>query len=654
MQTLVVFRAGPLEVFMPANYFCLHGGRVQHLYDMRSRNFPVMKPPCVAAVAHLLAFHVLVSATEPVHSQSKTSCLMQHRADASKWLDAKEIAQDSPFSDEQRHCIREYASSVDADIPGFAGQLAHRKFGGAGAAATNDSVILGAGFGTTATRSLFTFAAQLGRRVHHWSSAADPPEFWTQLNGLVSKKHPDGASGCYKAVNAMNFSASLAGHDMLLDTPLAEHFLDFYAVSPNSKVVLTTRRAADWVKSRMQFDRTLPVPLHSPCGMSLEEIGFDVAVRLYEAHERLVRCIVPAAKLTEINVFEAPVNVTALIDFFGWPQPEFVPLYPRIGGEDSRYDEENFLICITGQIRRLELKTKVERLFLPLAQAGFTVLVALVLDVRSDSKYINRPAGELHGNYTVTDGNFTTLQQAAEMFPKSIYLIGDPFLPHDYPPDERYVRGLYEAFPEKGQQRAADRAKSHMRQWEALDRCAQLPWPDAKYTMRLRDDDAIMQPFVLPSMLEENTLYAPQCNPCYGLNDKFALAVGRGTADAYFRLPLQTVRSDFDRLQQELEPLLHRSPEQVLATVLSMHGIAVKLMDASGLPILPAKNMRKGSKTYLCYYAGSEGYRDCMSEEITGRLISEGFQIEQSADYPWHSFPEFYCEKEAQRFVLQP
>ncbi|CAE7387586.1 Crnkl1, partial [Symbiodinium necroappetens] len=194
-----------------------------------------MKPPCVAAVAHLLAFHVLVSATEPVHSQSKTSCLMQHRADASKWLDAKEIAQDSPFSDEQRHCIREYASSVDADIPGFAGQLAHRKFGGAGAAATNDSVILGAGFGTTATRSLFTFAAQLGRRVHHWSSAADPPEFWTQLNGLVSKKHPDGASGCYKAVNAMNFSASLAGHDMLLDTPLAEHFLDFYAVSPNSK-----------------------------------------------------------------------------------------------------------------------------------------------------------------------------------------------------------------------------------------------------------------------------------------------------------------------------------------------------------------------------------------------------------------------------------
>ncbi|CAE7326381.1 Crnkl1, partial [Symbiodinium necroappetens] len=110
---------------------------------------------------------------------------------------------------------------------------------------------------------------------------------------------------------------------------------------------------------------------------SLEEIGFDVAVRLYEAHERLVRCIVPAAKLTEINVFEAPVNVTALIDFFGWPQPEFVPLYPRIGGEDSRYDEENFLICVTGQIRRLELKTKVERLFLPLAQAGFTVLVAL-------------------------------------------------------------------------------------------------------------------------------------------------------------------------------------------------------------------------------------------------------------------------------------
>ena len=30
------------------------------------------------------------------------------------------------------------------------------------------------GLGTTATRSLFTFAAQLGRRVHHWEAGPEP------------------------------------------------------------------------------------------------------------------------------------------------------------------------------------------------------------------------------------------------------------------------------------------------------------------------------------------------------------------------------------------------------------------------------------------------------------------------------------------------
>ncbi|CAE7559974.1 unnamed protein product [Symbiodinium pilosum] len=230
---------------------------------------------------------------------------------------------------------------------------------------------------------------------------------------------------------------------MLLDTPLAEHFLDFYAVSPNSKVVLTTRSASDWVKSRMQFDSTLAAPLHSPCGLKIAEMNLEAAARLYEAHERLVRCIVPADKLMEINVFAGPVDVPKLVDFLGLPKPEYMPLFPRIGGEESRYDEENFLICITGQIRRLELKTKVDRLFLPLANSGFTVLVALVLDPRPEPKYINRPAGEQFSNYTVVDGNFSTLQQAAEMFPSSIYLIGDPFIPKDYPVDERYVQALF-------------------------------------------------------------------------------------------------------------------------------------------------------------------------------------------------------------------
>ncbi|CAE7493227.1 Crnkl1 [Symbiodinium natans] len=484
----------------------------------------------------------------------------------------------------------------------------------------------------------------------------DPPEFWARLNDLVSLKHQQGVAGCVEALNGVNFSQAMAvGHDMLLDTPLAEHFLDFYAVAPFSKVVLTTRGAADWVKSRIQFDRTLAAPMHSPCGLTLDEINADVATRLYEAHERLVHCMVPAEKLMEINVFDSPVDVPALMSFLGWPEPQFAPLYPRIGEVEagsSRYEEEeNYLICITGQIRRLELKTKVENLFLPLAAAGYNVLVALVLDPRQEPKYINRPAGEWHEDYQVTDGNFTTLAQAAEMLPKSINLIADPFIPHDYPVDERYVEDLYQTMPWKGRDMARSRGQSHMRQWETLHRCSQLPWGPGKHMMRLRDDDVVMEPFVPPSMLEENTLYVPKCNPCYGVNDKFALAVGRGTAQAYLTLPLQTVRWDFDRLQKQLqgrEP--HRSPEQVLDTVLNMSGVAVKLLEKDELPILPAKNMRKDNVTYLCYFVGSDAWRDCISQARLERLQAEGFSIEHTHE----PNPEFYCESTPQRFLLQP
>ncbi|CAE7243047.1 unnamed protein product, partial [Symbiodinium pilosum] len=220
-------------------------------------------------------------ATELPNS-GQTSCLIQHRANSSKTL---LDTQDSVFSEQQWKCISQYGASVDAELPGFAQVLEKRRFGGIGNPTLEGSVVLGAGFGTTATRSLAAFGRQLGLQVHHCKQgkADGIPPFWAQLMNLTKSGHPGGPVGCLEASDALNFSEALSfGDDMLLDTPVAEHFLDLYAVSPRSKVILTDRDAEDWVKARLEWDESMAAPMHAPCGVKLAKMSADKAVRLYE------------------------------------------------------------------------------------------------------------------------------------------------------------------------------------------------------------------------------------------------------------------------------------------------------------------------------------------------------------------------------------
>ncbi|OLQ11291.1 hypothetical protein AK812_SmicGene4849 [Symbiodinium microadriaticum] len=627
-----------------------------------------MKPRAMPLTAQLLIFHVHLLVANVIGqkchyqvenanadvaaSPGQTSCLIQQRADTGKAvIEPKE----SPFSPAQWQCISQYGASVDADLPGFARRLEQRRFGGTGKASADGSVILGAGFGTTATRSLAAFARQLGLAVHHCKQGKreDIPEFWMRLLNITSMQHPNGLDGCLSTVDAMNFSEAFdQGNDLLLDTPMAEHFLDFYAVSPQSKVILTNRNAVDWVKARLQWDETMAAPLHSPCGMKLAPMTPETAKRLYEAHNRLVRCIVPAEKLTEINVFDgSPLDVPALSDFLGKGRPEFPPLFPRVS--DQRWGDEakqDFAICITGQIRRLELKTKVERLVRPLMERNFRVVVALVLDPRATASYIHRGSGEEFDDFVVVDGNFSSLQQAAEMFPSGITLLGDAFIPRDYPVDARYAEDLYSQSPEMGFEYAGHRAQSHMRQWEALERCGQLlisPVSHANYTLRLRDDSAILEPFVPRlDLLDESGVYAPACSSFGGVNDKFALIVGRGIARHYFALSLDMVRHRFDEIHQLMVSSVPRrcNPEHALKIMFDLSQTKIKTLEPDNVPVVPSKNLRRDGKTYQCIYTLNDDYNDCIPERSRVRItdIQGGFSVRKTGST--RARPDFLCE----------
>mmetsp|Transcript_29868 Transcript_29868/g.55975 ORF Transcript_29868/g.55975 Transcript_29868/m.55975 type:complete len:621 (-) Transcript_29868:307-2169(-) len=606
---------------------------------------------------------LFLSFVTSVHCQSHSSCLVQRRTDASRHdsddIEESPAWQESVFSEQQKACIKEYAATVDADLPGFSARFRQRKFGGVGMPAPDDLTILAAGFGTTATRSLSLFGRQLGLQVHHYKPDDNPQHFWLKVDELVNNQHLDGFEGCVSDLNKINFSepfADAAGRDYLLvDTPMAEQFLDFYAISPNSKVVLTLRDATEWVLGRTSFNPELAAPVHDSCGVQLTSLEVDAATRLVKAHDRLVRCMVPPEKLLEINVFNGTaVDTGVLTEFLGRGRPEFPSPFPRY--IDSHHVEGHRVnaemdvgICITGQIRRLELQTKVDRLIRPLQDAGYRVGVALVIDPREETNFIHRHAGLPYGNFTVELGNFTNLQQAVDTLPHNITVIADAFIPHDYPVDDRYVWSMFSKQPEKGIEYAQSRARSHMRQWEALDRCSELLLHHFKaFSIRLRDDSAVLEPFVLPAELEEGSIYVPSCAPCGGLNDKFALAVGHDSALKYYTSPLAMMRSNFELIQESQrlrsrEPL---SPEAVLQNSLDLANISVKRFMPAELPIVPSKFLQaKNGSHYLCVPAQGENFVECYSDKIWHKLNSRGVQVLSSN----HNFsrPDFLCEPDA-------
>mmetsp|Transcript_89918 Transcript_89918/g.160001 ORF Transcript_89918/g.160001 Transcript_89918/m.160001 type:complete len:257 (-) Transcript_89918:42-812(-) len=201
--------------------------------------------------------------------------------------------------------------------------------------------VLGGGYGTTGTRSVADFTKTLGLKTHHWTPTDYPALFWQYLCqaafAFPEKAVPCRFEGlteaddfpmfstqaekntCAEKLNEFDFSAPFDSYDVMLDFPTAEFFLDFYAVSPHSKVILTVRPGSDWVVSRQEHIGS-QLPIQSPCGSSLENANASVAAQVFEAHNALVRCMVPEGKLLEMNLFNGTeVDSAVVAEFLGHP-----------------------------------------------------------------------------------------------------------------------------------------------------------------------------------------------------------------------------------------------------------------------------------------------------------------------------------------------
>lgn len=104
----------------------------------------------------------------------------------------------------------------------------------------NNMKVIGAGFGRTGTKSLWTALQQLGYRTHHMSEVFEHPEslkLWERVleEGLTREL----ATKIYDDY----------GFDACVDYPSCFYYKELLALNPDAKVILTVRAPEKWLAS---------------------------------------------------------------------------------------------------------------------------------------------------------------------------------------------------------------------------------------------------------------------------------------------------------------------------------------------------------------------------------------------------------------------
>jgi hypothetical protein len=201
-------------------------------------------------------------------------------------------------------------------------------------ATSERNLILGAGSGSTATHSLQKALKMLGLTTSHYTDNHRHRKWARQILNLLGGAYaPDvpmnetSANACRQELRLFNYSSLSSSVDAVLDTPVAETFIDIFLSFPRARVILTSRPSSNWVRSRLSQDKDDGfVPLQEPCGLYLGfgRTKFDKKeiADLFDLNNRLVKCIVPKAQLFEINVWAEPQGrmdtmMTDLAQFLG-------------------------------------------------------------------------------------------------------------------------------------------------------------------------------------------------------------------------------------------------------------------------------------------------------------------------------------------------
>jgi hypothetical protein len=286
-------------------------------------------------------------------------------------------------------------------------------------------------------------------------------------------------------------------------------------------------------------------------------------------------------------------------------------------------------ICLTGQLARVEVESKIENIVKPMKNSGFgAVDLVFVVDSQLNHRTnAKRKKGNSKGLRSVEFfKNSTTLLDAVERSSKALldtvrYVEADHLAEVDV--SMRYVRDLDSNYQESDMAFAKQRAQNHARQYKQYQGCLDAIKENTvsagayDIIVRVRDDLYVAKPINIAEVMETivpNSIITSKCDQNLGINDKGAL-VHPSAAERYFMLPLKNLNNDaFLRSNKII------NPEQFLKRSYTDSGLKIRVADVDTLFWLPeaidsSDSVCVYSCEFSCYGAQRNdiGMRQCVS-----------------------------------------
>lgn len=247
----------------------------------------------------------------------------KHRASREGDNAAKGLALDAEVRESKAHrettCIENYRRGLNGVRDGLGNNLQPSSF--QVPKVSQKPLVIGAGIGSTATRSVWAALQLLGKKVWHCTddngcnmpsvtSIMAPNDYMSLFETKQREMSPIETQECLQQLSRYDYTNVANTYDAILDTPVAEVFLYMWRSFPNAKVLLTERNASKWVSHRLAaHHESAFAPMQNPCGLFIaypetSKFSLQQLERLYVMHSDLVQCIVPENQLLRINLFE--------------------------------------------------------------------------------------------------------------------------------------------------------------------------------------------------------------------------------------------------------------------------------------------------------------------------------------------------------------
>uniref|UniRef100_A0A7S2XDP5 Hexosyltransferase n=1 Tax=Lotharella oceanica TaxID=641309 RepID=A0A7S2XDP5_9EUKA len=254
----------------------------------------------------------------------------------------------------------------------------------------------------------------------------------------------------------------------------------------------------------------------------------------------------------------------------GRPGSELEMENPR--NEDGKL---RLLMCVTGQLHRLELKSKLEHFVKAQTAEGHHVDVIAIMDSTDSPKSVNFKNDSAHNDAAVA---FERAEQVVAAVSPLVHEMR--FVNFSQAESPEVPRWYAEGVNGKEYVTSDERVQMHVRQFQTMEQCydrmLDLEFDHGqKYDeiLRIRDDGYLMQPVkLLHTMSPVPDVAANDCDSWEGVNDK-AILVRRSAAKAYFTNFLKALYLDRNLLSADVSR--YKNPETLTYGVIKQANLTL-------------------------------------------------------------------------------